>query len=184
MRPLRPLAVLSLLSLSACASGGGPAARPDETIRVAGSSGMNSFKLADNTTSNVSRVAFPIDKVWRTLPAVFDSLKIPLTTADGAKHLIGNSGMKIRQRLGTVQLSKYIDCGQAQIGPSADTYDVFLSVMTTVRSVSPTESEIQTTVESAAKPITFAQEYSRCSTKGKIETSISDIVAAKLATAK
>ena len=181
---MRSFAIFSALALAACASAGSPVAKPQESIRVSGSSGTSNFKLADNTTTNVSRVAFPIDKVWRMLPAVYDSLKIPLTTADGAKHMIGNDGMKVRQRLGTVQLSKYIDCGQAQIGPSADTYEVFLSVMTSVRGVSPTETEIQTTVESAARPITFAQEYSRCSTKGKIETSISDIVAARLASAK
>jgi len=27
-------------------------------------------------------------KVWRLMPAVFDSLKIPLTTYDAAKHLV------------------------------------------------------------------------------------------------
>jgi hypothetical protein len=182
---MRRLAISSLALLAACASGGASASSPDQqTIRVSGSSGSSTFNLRNNTSVDVARVAYPIDKVWRVMPAVFDSLKIPLTTADGSKHTIGNDGMKVRSKLGGVALSKYIDCGQAQIGPSADTYDVFLTVLTTVRAVSTTETELQTTVESAARPITFNQEYSRCSTKGKLETTISDIVSAKLAGGK
>jgi hypothetical protein len=89
--------------------------------------------------------------------------------------------MKIRQRLGTVLLSKYIDCGQAQIGPSADSYDVYLNVTTTLAAESGAETQISTVVESAAKPINFAQDYSRCTSKGTIENAISAIVAGRLA---
>ena len=128
----------------------------------------------------MKRVAYPLDQVWRALPGVFDSLKIPLTTVDPSRHLIGNEGMKIRQKLGTVALSQYLDCGQAQIGPSADTYDVFLSVVTTLRSTSAAETELSTTVESAAKPLAFGQEYSRCTSKGGIETRIVSILNGRL----
>jgi hypothetical protein len=181
------LRLFSLIALAACASGGSSttSTRP-ETVRVVAGSGTatGQFNMTASNAASVSKVSFPIDRVWRLMPAVYDSLKIPLTTLDGAKHLVGNEGMKIRQRLGGVPLSRYIDCGQAQIGPSADSYDVFLAVTTTVRSVSATETEVATIVESQAKPITYAQEYSRCSTKGTIETTIASILAAKLAAAK
>ena len=130
--------------------------------------------------ASVTRVGFPIDVVWRALPAAYDSLKIPLTTLDPKAHHLGNEGMKIRQRLGTVSLSKYIDCGQAQIGPSADSYDVYLNVTTTLNARSGAETEIATIVESAAKPLNFGQDYTRCTSKGTIENAISAIVAARL----
>ena len=103
------------------------------------------------------------------------------TTLDSKAHHFGNEGMKIRQRLGSVQLSKYIDCGQAQIGPSADSYDVFLTVMTTLQPVNAGETEVATMVEAAARPISFGQEYSRCTSKGTIENAIAAMLAAKVA---
>lgn len=132
----------------------------------------------------MTRVPYAIDRVWRVLPTAYDSLKIPLTAVDPGKHYLGNEGMKIRQRLGAVSLSTYIDCGQAQIGPSADSYDVYLNVTTTAKVISPTETQIATTVESAARPLSFSQEYSNCSSKGTLEARISEIVANRLAATK
>jgi hypothetical protein len=174
-----------LVAAAACAGGTSTTQTRPETMRVVAGSGTatGQFNLTATNTASVSKVPASIDRVWKLMPSVYDSLKIPLTTVDGAKHLIGNEGMKIRQRLGGAPLSRYIDCGQAQIGPSADSYDVFLAVTTTVRSLSATETEVATTVESQAKPITYAQDYSRCSTKGTLETTISDIIAKKLAAA-
>jgi len=179
------MALLSLAALAACASGStssGTAAQP-QTTRVVGGGGLNSgaLRMATSDAASVTRVAFPIDVVWRTLPAAYDSLKIPLTVLDAKTHHIGNEGLKIRQRLGAVMLSKYIDCGQAQIGPSADSYDVFLNVTTTLNASSGAETEIATVVESAARPLNFGQDYVRCTSKGTIENEISAIVAHRLA---
>ena len=177
---------LILVALAACASGGSQGSTRPETIRVVGGGGTSSTSINVTTSTSVavSRLSYPIDRVWRALPAAYDSLKIPLTTLDVSRHFIGNEGMRIRQKLGTVALSQYIDCGQAQIGPSADSYEVYLVVTTTARSLSPTETEISTTVESAARPITFSQEFSRCATKGAIEARIADIVGARAGSAR
>jgi hypothetical protein len=184
---MRGIALVSLMTAAACASGtggsvaGGSTAAPQTTHVVSGG-GLSGGSFTTNATNSasVTRIAFPLDQVWRALPAAYDSLKIPLTTLDPKTHHLGNEGMKIRQRLGTVMLSKYIDCGQAQIGPSADSYDVYLNVTTTVSARSGAETEIATIVESAAKPLNFGQDYSRCTSKGTIENAISTIVAAKL----
>ena len=183
---MRGIALLSVVALSACASGSttsGTAAQP-QTTRVTGGGGLSgtAIRMATSDAASVTRVAFPLDLVWRTLPVAYDSLKIPLTVLDPKEHHLGNEGMKIRQRLGTVMLSKYIDCGQAQIGPSADSYDVFLNVTTTLTAApSGAETEISTVVESAARPLNFGQDYARCTSKGTIENAISAIVAARLA---
>jgi hypothetical protein len=190
---MRRFAPLSLLVLSVAAPGcgsgssAGTAPRP-ETTRIQGSSiggGSNTtITMTSNTSASVTSVAASLDRVWRLLPGVYDSLGIVLTTLDPAKHLIGNEGMKIRQKIKNVALSQYIDCGQAQIGPSADSYDVFLAVTTQVVMKSATETQIGTMVEASAKPVMFSQDYSRCSSKGTIETKVAAILNARLATAK
>lgn len=178
---MRGIALLSLVTLAACASGSTTTGRP-ETMRVVGSGGIATGGFTMNATSSasVTKVAFPLDLVWRALPAVYDSLKIPPTTLDRKTHQFGNEGLRIRQRLAGVSLSKYIDCGQAQIGPSADSYDIFLNVTTTLTAAGAGETEVATMVEAAAKPL-IGQDYTRCTSKGTLENLISSIVAAKLA---
>ena len=179
---MRSIALLGLASLAACASGPANTSAATQTTRVVGGGGSpTSIAMNAGATASTSRLAFPLDVVWRALPAAYDSLKIPLTVLDAKSHHLGNEGMKIRQRLGTVALSKYIDCGQAQIGPSADTYEVYLTVTTTATAVSAAETDVSTIVESAARPLSFGQDYSRCTSRGTIENAIPAIVAAKLA---
>ena len=181
---MRGITLLSLAALTACASGSSSTGAEPQTMRIVGSGGLGSGSVgmrSASSTASVSKVAFPLDRAWRALPAVYDSLKIPPTTLDPKTHHFGNEGMKIRQRLGGVQLSKYIDCGQAQIGPSADSYDVFLNVTTTLSAVNAGETEVATTVDAAAKPLNFGQDYSRCTSKGTLENAIATILASKLA---
>jgi hypothetical protein len=181
---MRGIALFSLAILGACASGTSTTSTTTQpqTTRVTGSGGLASSAITTTAgdVASVTKVAFPLDLVWRALPAAYDSLKIPLTVLDPKMHHLGNEGMKIRQRLGTVMLSKYIDCGQAQIGPSADSYDVYLNVTTTLTPSSGAETQISTIVESAARPLNFGQDYARCTSKGTIENAISSIVASRL----
>ena len=178
---MRHIAMLSMLVLlSACASSGtAPGRAPSETLRVIGAGG-GAVTLTSNTNASVSSVPFPVEQVWRVLPAVYDSLGIPITTLDGAQRIVGNSGMKLRRQLGTVSLSRYIDCGSTQIGQNADSYEVQLTVMTTVQRDESGMAAVATTVEAMAKPITFAQNFSRCGSKGVLEKRVADAVVLRL----
>src|SRR4051812_41974930 len=107
------LSLLSLIVLAAggaCAGGSTTTTSRPETMRVVNGAGTATGQFTMNATNSasVTKVAMPIDRVWRLMPAVYDSLKIPLTTLDGAKHFVGNEGMKVRQKLGGVPLSRYI----------------------------------------------------------------------------
>ncbi|MEI6740143.1 MAG: hypothetical protein WCK74_07520 [Gemmatimonadaceae bacterium] len=175
---------LALSALTGCASGGGStlaagAARPAQ--QTTGIMGAGLLAVANSAAPDVATLPYAADAVWKVLPAVFDSLGIPLTTLDQSKKSIGNEGMKIRQRLGKTALSRYIDCGNTQIGPNADSYDVFLSVLTTVTATSPSSATVTTVVEAKARPATYNQAYSDCATRGGIELRISELVKARLA---
>src|SRR5437667_10720875 len=101
------LVTFSLIALVACAGGktssAGYVQPPSQPVAVGISQRVTSIN-----TANITTVSYTIARVWRALPHAYDSLAIPLTVFDNAKHLIGNQGMKIRQKLGNVALSKYI----------------------------------------------------------------------------
>jgi hypothetical protein len=77
-------------------------------------------------------------------------------------------------------LSRYIDCGRTQGFDSADTYDVHLSVLTQVTPGKSNGATIATVVEAAARPAQFKGDYTRCESKGEIESRIPKIATARL----
>jgi hypothetical protein len=94
---------------------------------------------------------------------------------DASKHLAGNAGFKLRQRLGKVPLSRYFDCGTTQVGPNAESYDVYLTVLTSVASDAG-GAKVATVVDASAKPVAFSQAYSACSTTTALEKRLQTLV--------
>jgi hypothetical protein len=181
MRVAASLSIVALLaSASGCASSPAASALPpaDETARV--TAGGDALRIRPSDRPTAVPVALPIDEVWRVLPAVFDSLAIPVATLEPARRAIGNPGFKAHKQLGRTPLSRYIDCGQAQSFPSADTYDVHLSVLTQVAAGESGVTTVSTLVQASARPMTVSGDYSRCSSKGTLEARIVDAVKARL----
>jgi hypothetical protein len=180
---MRIATLTSLLILAACASGGGPAgggAPASQTLGVVSPSGTINMTVPGADRSNTQSVPFTVDAVWHVLPAAYDSLGIPVRTLDQVQHTIGNDGFSVRRRLKSTPLSRFIDCGSTQLGPSADDYDVRLSVLTQLRAVEG-KTAVTTTLVAAARPANYAQDYSSCSSRGALEKLIIDAVQARLA---
>jgi hypothetical protein len=168
------VASVMLASLAGCASV--PSNAPAGEVRT-GTVGLSQ----NASTSNVSTpVSYSLDQVWRVLPAVYAALGIPVQLIDPKTHQVGNEGFKTRKTLGTTPLSTYIECGKTQIGENADSYDVVLTVLTSVQPGNSGGSNVVTTIEASAKPVTYSQEYSRCSSKGRLEAQLVDSLMARL----
>lgn len=171
------------IALCACATASSTLSSngPTQQVRVATPMGETNLAMASTTDANVAQLSAPIDRVWGQLPAAYDSLGIPVNTANSSSHLIGNNGLKLRHQLGKVYLSKYIDCGQTQIGENADSYDVMLTVYTQLQAGTGGvgSTQISTTVDAAARPAAFAQAYARCSSKGVLESKLVDLLKAR-----
>jgi hypothetical protein len=182
---MRVRGTLLVLGVSACASSN-TLERPatTETVRVVGSGqpgGTISMGIVSSPGgTRESRIFAPIEKVWAALPAAYQSLGVPLTTSDVTTHVAGNIGLNVRRRLGSTPLVRYIDCGNSQMGPSADTYDVRLTVTTRLQADSVAGTKLSTLVEAVGRPVAFSGEYSRCSSLGVLEARLTDAVKAEL----
>ncbi len=183
---MRRLVIISLLSAAAiavesCASV--PSSSPAdvlETVRISGTAGTMQVNTATSTTPTSIALGAPLATLWALLPGVYDSLGIPVNAADNGSHTLGNSGFKLRRQLGRVALSRYINCGNTQGPPSADTYEVQLTVLTQLSPDVPSGTVISTTVQAAARPITVSAEFSRCASTGALETAIAGALRARL----
>lgn len=188
MRPAFPsLLTVTLLaglatSLAACASSSGAAASTTRApvTQTIGSTAVGRTVVTSTTDADVVTIPHDADLVFRILPSLFDSLGVQVNTIDPARKTIGNSGFKVRQRLGKAVLSTLIDCGNTQIGPNADSYDVYMTITTSVSSAGAGSARLSTLVEAQAKPITYNQGYNRCTTKGTLEQRLADLVTRRL----
>ncbi|HKN58789.1 MAG TPA: hypothetical protein VJV97_08035 [Gemmatimonadaceae bacterium] len=179
---MRRVALIGIVAALGCASSNtAPGAAPAETARVIGSTAegaMHAISTGSAPIAGQSMISAPVMKVWNAVPAIFDSLGIAPTTIDATSFTFGNRGLQIRRQLSGVRLSKYIDCGSAQSRPSADFYDVNLSVVTQLAAADSANTKVVTTVDAMGRPVAFSGEYIRCATTGEIESRISRMLQA------
>ena len=183
VQPMRRSLIVSLGLVAACASSAStPSPAATEMIRVPTANG--SASVTSSVTANVTAVAAPIATVWRVMPAVFDSLSVPLTTVDPATHTIGNIEFRLRRRLGSVPLREYLNCGMTQGAPNTESYDVRMSViarLATTAAGTTVTTTVTTTVQGAARPVSVSGDELRCSSTGALEIRLGKLVAAQLA---
>ncbi len=169
-----------VLSATACASSQHAAAPGPVTTRTFEVSNMpGKLTITSSATAMNSTLSNSVDEVWKVLPGVLDSLGIKVTMLDPAARTIGIDGSKVRVQLGTTPLSRYLECGQTQVGQNADSYEVLLTVMSRVQAAAG-GSTLSTLVDAVARPIAFRQDYAHCATKGLLEARIADAVKKKL----
>jgi hypothetical protein len=173
---MRRIAVMFAVSLAACATGHSGTEQPSsESLRIVGSGGSN-LRMAPSEGARVSTIAVPIDRAWSALPAIYDSLGIMTDNVDPARKVVGHSGMKLHRQLGKILLTKIIDCGSTQGFPSADSYEIQFSVFTQLASEESGKTKVSTMVTAVGRPMAFAGEFVKCSSKGVLESTISDAV--------
>lgn len=179
---MRRMLVLGLMAAGACAgSNPTPGAAPTQqhvVVTGGGSAGGGSLNVVPASGLSTHQFAVPIDAVWKILPAVFDSVSVPVGLLDATTHTIGNRGFKLRGRLGKVPLGRYIDCGTTQIGPNAESYDITLTLTAALSPQAGGGTSMLINMEASAKPLAFAQEPFRCSTKGGLEQRVVDLTKA------
>jgi hypothetical protein len=178
IRTTRSCTSLAAMALAACASAATPTSRT-QTIDMPNTPGKGlSISISPSAIPFIKTVAVPIDQLWHLIPATYDSLGIPLTVLEPKSHIVGNEGFKARQRLAKVRMSTYFECGTTQVDRNADSYELYIVMMTQLEAQGADSTKITTTADAAAKPLQFAQDYSHCTSKGVLEQSVFDIIMA------
>ena len=167
------------LVLAACSSSTSLGTQTESTLRAAGGGGAGGLTIRASDGAQVNQLPYPIARVWAVLPAVYDSLGLTLSEVDPSTHVIGSS-IKAHKNLGTVSLGKIIDCGNAQGFPSAEAYDIRLTIRSQVEAQADGTTNIGTMLEAAGRPMQVAGDFVRCTTKLMLEKQIYASVKARL----
>jgi hypothetical protein len=179
---MRVVIVLSVGVFIGCASTnpGAVASTPGPDVRMNMPQGSQVITTGATVVRGVANLQFPIDKVWSAMVPAYDSLSIPLSVLDVATHTIGNEGLKARRRIGKTRIGEYLNCGNGEGGPSADLYDINLSMVSKLQPNAAGGTTITTTVDGVAKPAAFSGDYIKCATTGELEKRLVKLVEDKL----
>jgi hypothetical protein len=175
---MRTAAVLGLLALTACGSQYRPVTTQEEqTVRVITQSGATAqTRTVSVDRPRITALDMPIENAWRALPAAYAAVGIEVARTDVNRAVIGNPGFRVRRRLGDTPLGRYLDCGNTQGNPSAETYEVHLSVMSELTRDQDGKTVLSTLVDGVARPVNFPGDPVRCLSKGELENRIAAVV--------
>jgi hypothetical protein len=171
---MRPITAILVLTLTACASPGPrtEAEIPRPTERIVATDRQGVIRSSD-----AANVRFTIDvppgRVLAVIKSVYDDLGIPSATVDAANGKITAPTFNKTRTLGNVNLSMYFNCGDSLNGNIANTYRLYISVVSAVRSNGKGGTELETAVTGAAADMGGASSGRiPCGTTGRLEESI------------
>lgn len=180
MRPL--LVTASALLVAGCASAGTPpASGPTQTVAtnrvVTGGGDMMQMNTLNADTDVKLFVTGTVDEAWAVLPGVYQALGIPLSMNDNVRKTLGNTGWRVRRQIGRVSTRNYLDCGSSGTLENAETYQLTLSITTTILPNPKGGSIVSTALTGSGKnPVTSSSAEVRCASKGDLEMRIRDEV--------
>jgi hypothetical protein len=173
-------------AISACGQTGSAAGPSPVPVTVSVQNGqvgvMPAMTMMVGGTGQTARVGASRDAVWAKLPGAFEYLGLPLGFKDDARYRLGNDQIKVRRALNGLPMRTLLDCGSDLNGEKAESYDIRLTIETTVAQ-GPTAdaADVTTTVSALGRSPNFGNNDVSCSTKGELEKRILRYVRIQLA---
>ena len=182
MRPSRLFPILSTVALAACATSGSTSgsniaegAPVAPSTRIVGIQSSVDIRTDPTLSRGLVVVDAPFDRVFQSLAAAYDSVGIPVTISSPAQGLIGNDGYKVRRRLKDAPLTRFLDCGSTQGGPSAETYEVLMVVRTQLQR-KDNGVTATTLLDASARPVSLSGNWVKCGSTGRLEATIGELI--------
>ena len=180
MRSLMSLVVLAVAT--SCASSG---SSPDPGIvtpteRVVAADTHGAYRTTVTPTDKAHVPVAP-SRVFAALKSVYEDLGVPPAINDPTTGRLGNTDFYKTHKLGIVPISTYLNCGESIMGPAADHYRVYISVISLVRPDGKGESELETALSAQARNMEgTTSELVSCGTTGRLEQLIRQLLLDRL----
>jgi hypothetical protein len=120
---------------------------------------------------------------WSAYPAAFADIGLDPNIIDSQQMVFG-SASNHRHTLGKKRLSHFFDCGNMLGVSTADSYEVWIRLISQIIPIDGSLSTVRTEVEATARAGDRPGETVRCSSTGVLESRLADMLteeAAKLA---
>lgn len=139
-------------------------------------------RVITDTTGTLYEVPFPAARTYAAVLAVYDALKLPSEVRDSLAGRVETGVFHRRGDIGGRQISTYLSCGDGITGPYADSYRVYMIVMTTIEPRGPDRSAIRSVLLGGAVNVSEgARQPMACESTGRWEIRLHKEVLARAA---
>ena len=141
--------------------------------------GYESVEIHNEAGLGVRTIDVAAETVWSVVSGVYTQLEIPVEQSDPRAMQLGTSGYSARRIEGD-RMNTFFDCGTQLAGPTANLYQITLSVVTRLISKGPESTEIQTMVDAYARPRAVSGNPLHCQSRGVLEQRVGERIAEAL----
>jgi hypothetical protein len=139
-------------------------------------------RVITDTTGTPYDVPFPAARTYAAVLATYEALKLPSEVLDSVNGRVETGVFHRRGDIGGKQISTYLSCGDGITGPYADSYRVYMIVMTTVEPRGPDRSAIRSVLLGGAVNVSEgARQPMACESTGRWEIRLHKQVLARAA---
>jgi hypothetical protein len=147
------------------------------TTSLISNAGTMNVGVAASYTAIATSVPVRPDSAYKLLQAAYAKLEIPVSQQDPKVRSTGNDGLKVRRRIAGLTMQSVLDCGDKMGLQNAETWDIFLNILSFVQADGPDGSTISTRIQATGHdPAVSDREGIPCGTKGELETKIGNTV--------
>lgn len=183
MHRFLPIVALALCGCAPAATSGVAPQSERGVTRIENGNTSSEVEINTERSAINSRLAASVDAAWAQLPAVYQALGVEgAGVVNANERVFGRQALRIYRRLGEARLSTIVDCGGTYAG-DADTYDVRLTVMTSLAPAPGGGTVVRSWVEATGRQQASSSTFARCSSKGTLEREISRRLAERTAQA-
>lgn len=168
------MSVLVVALATSCASSGSSPdpgiAPPTERVVAADTHGAYRTTVPANAKAHLP--ASP-NRVFDALKSVYGELGVPSAINDPTTGQFGNTDFWKTGKLGTEPIPLYLNCGDSIMGPAADTYRIYISLISQVHPDGKGETDLETSLVAQARNMEgTTSDRVACGTTGRLEEHI------------
>jgi len=170
-----PAALLALAA--ACASTPGTSVAPTNQttsqVLISGTA-QPTYVSTDAPVGSEVSTAFTPDTAMVMLQAAYAQVGIPVTLIDSAGRRVGNARFLVRRSLNRQPMSRFVSCGQTLTTNHADTDEINMSIISTVRPGPSGGTMVVTLLTATARDRASGNvgDMLPCTTRGTLESLI------------
>ena len=167
-----PAALLALAA--ACASGPNTGVAPTNQttnqVFISGTTEPTTIR-GDAPVGTTVTTAFVPDSAMAMLRVAYAQASIPVALFDPATGRVGNQRFIVRRTLNREPMSRFVNCGQTMMSNHADTDEINMSIVSTVRPAPGGGSMVETLLTATARDRASGNvgDMLPCTTRGALE---------------
>jgi hypothetical protein len=168
--------IVILLATFGCATIPPPASQDDAAGRPVILTGDRIIE-GERPRASITALSVPPSTAWPLVKGAYQALGIDLNVDNPTMHQMGNSNFWRTRTVGPLRMSELVECGMGMTGRKADTYRIYMALLTMVNPDGKGGTSLQTTLTAAGQDMSgTSSDRIVCGSTGKLELTIHDMV--------